>query len=87
MQQTMKTADDFADKCDVWNYVVTMAASAVFVIMYFCGSRARQEVADTIVKDFTVLHPSLIVNEQSCDSKNRHFTSDCLFAVTESHCS
>ena len=84
MQQTMKTADDFADKGGVWNYVVTMAASAVFVIMYFCGSRARQEVADVIVKDFTVLHPSLIVYEHFCDSKNRHRNSDYSFVERES---
>ena len=80
MQQTIKIADDFADEGDVWNYIVTMAASAVFLIMYFCGTRARQEVADMIVKDFTVLHPSLIDYEHCCDSKIRHLNSDYSFA-------
>ena len=42
--------------------------------MLFFGTRVQQEVADTIKKDFTVLHPSLIVYEQSCDAKTGTLT-------------
>ena len=36
----MKTSDDFVNKGAVWNYVVRVAAPAVSVMMYFCGTQA-----------------------------------------------
>jgi hypothetical protein len=84
LQRTLEKAEHFHDQGDVYNYVNTMAAAAVFVIMYFCGTRARQEVTDTITKDFTLHHRALIEYKQSCDSKNKELKSDYSFVERES---
>ena len=78
MQQTIKTADNFADKGDVWNYVETMATSAVFLFCIFVPIK-QQEVGSTSadqyffwIKDPRCLRQMFLVclnkSTHTCDS-------------------
>lgn len=79
ISRTYELAEEYKQAKNMWHYVTTMSACAVFVIIYFCGTRARQEVADTLATDFTDHHPALIEFEQSCDSKGKKLKSNYTF--------
>lgn len=80
---TLELAEEYKRANNVHNYVKTTAACAVFVIIMYCGTRARQEIADTICTDFTDIHPAMIMYQQSSDSKQKKLASNYTFIERE----